>query len=63
LSKSPTKTIRTQANHLFAAMIAFCKLELLKVKTTLNHFAIKHKLLLKANQIMFKELQELKIAA
>ena len=26
LSKSPTKIVRTQCNHLFAAMIAFCKL-------------------------------------
>jgi IS4 transposase len=63
LAKSPTKTIRTQCNHLFAAMIAFCKLELLKIKTSMNHFAIKHKLVLKANQIMFKELQALKTAA
>jgi hypothetical protein len=36
---------------------------LLKVKTALNHFAIKHKLLLKANQIMFKELRKLTAAA
>ena len=57
LSKSPTKTIQTQCNHLFASMIAFCKLELLKVKTAMNHFAIKQKLILKANKIMFKELQ------
>lgn len=63
LSKSPTKTIRTQCNHLFAVMIAFCKLELLKIKTAMNHFAIKHKLLLKANQIMLKELQLLKRSA
>ena len=63
LAKSPTKTIRTQCNHLFAAIIAFCKLELLKVKTALNHFAIRQKLLLKANQIMFSELQLLKAAA
>ena len=63
LAKSPTKTIRTQCNHLFAAIIAFCKLELLKVKTALNHFAIRQKLLLKANQIMFNELQLLKAAA
>ena len=63
LSKSPTKIIRTQCNHLFASLIAFCKLELLKVKTAMNHFAIKQKLLLKANQIMFKELQLLKTAA
>lgn len=63
LAKSPTKTIRTQANHLFAAMIAFCKLEFLKVKTSMNHFAIRHKLLLKANRIMFNELQLLKATA
>jgi len=63
LSKSPTKTIRTQCNHLFAAIVAFCKLELLKIKTALNHFAIKQKLLLKANQIMLKELRKLKAAA
>jgi IS4 transposase len=63
LSKSPTKTIRTQCNHLFAAMISFCKLELLKIKTSMNHFAIRQKLLLKANQIMFNELQALKAAA
>ena len=60
LAKSPTKTVRTQCNHLFASMVAFCKLELLKIKTSMNHFAIKHKLLLKANQIMFHELQLLK---
>jgi hypothetical protein len=63
LAKSPTKTMQTQSNHLFAFIIAYCKLELLKVKTSMNHFAIKHKLLLKANQIMFKELQLLKVAA
>jgi hypothetical protein len=63
LAKSPTKIIRTQCNHIFAAMVAFCKLELLKVKTSMNHFAIKHKLLLKANQIMFRELQKLKARA
>ena len=63
LSKSPTKTIQTQCNHLFASMVAYCKLELLKVKTAMNHFAIKQKLLLKANQIMFNELQLLKTSA
>lgn len=63
LSKSPTKTIQTLCNHLFASMVAFCKLELLKVKTAMNHFAIKQKLLLKANQVMFRELQLMKSSA
>ena len=40
--------------------VAFCKLELLKIKTAANHFAIKHLLLLKANQAAFLELQTLK---
>jgi IS4 transposase len=63
LSKSPTKTVKTQCNHLFASIIAYCKLELIKIKTSLNHFAIKHKLLLKANRIMFQQLQFLKPSA
>jgi hypothetical protein len=62
LAKSPTKTIRTQCNHLFAAMVAYCKLELLKVKTAMNHFAIKYKLIIKANQAMLKELRVLSAA-
>ena len=49
LAKSPTKVARTQKNHIFAAVIAYCKLEFLKVKTALNHFALKYKLLVRAN--------------
>jgi hypothetical protein len=60
LAKSPTKTARTQNNHIFAAIWAFCKLEMLKVKTCLNHFAIKYRLILRANQMAFKELRELR---
>lgn len=57
LAKSPTKTVTTQSNHIFASMIAYCKLEFLKFKTKMNHFAIKYKLLLRANQIAMKELK------
>ncbi|HAZ7573115.1 hypothetical protein OQJ02_06485 [Legionella sp. PATHC032] len=63
LSKSLPKAIRTQSNHLFASVIAYCKLELFTVKTSMNHFGIKQELLLKANQIMFNELRFLKAAA
>ena len=59
LEKSPTKVVRSQRNHIFASIIAYCKLEFLKVKTCLNHFALKYKLLLKANQIAFLELKKL----
>lgn len=59
LAKSPTKTARTQCNHVFAAIIAYCKLELLKFKTKMNHFAIKYKLIIRANQIAMEELRNM----
>jgi len=60
LEKSPTKTIRSQKNHLFASIIGYCKLELLKIKPCLNHFALKYKLILKANQMAYLELKKLR---
>ena len=60
LAKSPTKTVRTQSNHLFMSILAFFKLEKLKIKHQLNHFALRTKLLIKANQVSFMELQRLK---
>ena len=44
LAKSPTKTIKTQANHVFMAIYSVFKLECLKIKTALNHFALRTKL-------------------
>lgn len=58
--KSPTKTIRTQVNHIFLSIMAVLKLEWLKIKHNLNHFALRAKLLIRANQIAFTELQRLK---
>ena len=60
LAKSPTRTVRTQTNHIFASIIAYVKLEKLKLKTHLNHFAMRYKLILKANQMAFQELQIMK---
>ena len=59
LAKSPTKTVRTQCNHIFAAIVAYCKLEFLKFKTKMNHFAIKYKLIVRANQIAMQELRKM----
>jgi hypothetical protein len=59
LEKSPTKVTRSQKNHIFASIVAYCKLEFLKQKTSLNHFALKYKLLIKANQMAFQELKKL----
>ena len=60
LEKSPTKVERTQRNHIFAAMLAFVKLETLKLQTTVNHFALKHRLYIKALKTCFAELQTFK---
>lgn len=59
LEKSPTKVERSQRNHIFASIIAYCKLEFLKIKTNLNHFALKYKILVKANQTAYQELKKL----
>ncbi len=60
-AKAPLKTINTQANHLFASLCAYIKLEQLKISQHMNHFALKAKLYLKATQAAFKELQQLKL--
>jgi IS4 transposase len=59
LTKSPTRTVKTQCNHIYASIIAYCKLEMLKTKTQLNHFAIKYKLIVRANQIAWQELKNM----
>jgi DDE superfamily endonuclease len=57
LEKSPTKVVCSQKNHIFASIVAYCKLEFLKTKTSLNHFALKYKLLMRANRMAFLELE------
>lgn len=59
LEKSPTQTVVTQTNHFFAALCAYIKLEMLRVSTKLNHFALKTKLYVNALQVAFSTLQEM----
>jgi len=59
LTKSPTRTVTTQTNHFVAALYAYVKLEMLKVATKLNHYALKAKLYLSALQSAYLELQKL----
>ena len=60
LCKSPTKTVDSQANNFFAALWGYVKLEVLKLTSKLNHFALKFKLYIKALQQAFLEWQSLK---
>lgn len=58
LEKSPTHTLTTQSNHLFAALCAYIKLEWLRKTTKLNHFALKTKLYVAALQSAFATLNQ-----
>ncbi len=60
IAKSPTRTTRTQCNHIFASIVAYIKLEKLKMVNEMNHFAMKSKLYLSALKAAFKELTILK---
>lgn len=62
LEKFPTRTVVTQTNHFFAALCSYIKLELLRVATKLNHFALKSKLYMQALQVAFNALRELQPA-
>lgn len=59
-AKSPTKTVRTQSNHLFACLAAFIKMERLRMHTHLNHFAMKAQLYQSALASAFQQLQVLR---
>lgn len=61
IQKSPTRTIFTQANHLFASLCAYIKLERLKIVNEMNHFALKQKLYINAIQAAFDQLKKLKL--
>ena len=58
-AKSPVSTVRTQGNHCFAAIYAFVKLEKLRIKTGLNHFAIKGKIHIEALKIAYDNLEKM----
>jgi hypothetical protein len=66
LERSPAHTVRTQTNHLFAALCGYVKLELLKLSHCLNHFALRSSIYLKAMQVAFgafRQLQPVRLAA
>lgn len=63
IAKSPTRTIQTQSNHLFASIMAYIKLEKLKFANKMNHFAMKTKIYNQALKAAFKELTILKTVA
>jgi hypothetical protein len=66
LEKSPTQTVMTHSNHLFASLYAYIKLDWLPKATNLNQFALKTKLYIAALHSAFatpRQLQPIHFAA
>lgn len=61
IASSPARMVRTQANHIFAAMVACVKLEKIRVAKRMNHFAIKANLYIKAVKSALTELRDIKL--
>jgi hypothetical protein len=63
LAKAPTRTLRTQSNHVFMAIYATFKLECLSITNKLNPFALCRKLLINASRSAYAQLQLFRAAA
>ncbi len=61
LEKMPAKMECSQANHVFAAMIAQTKLECMKIATKTNHYTLKRNILMNALRQAWQEIQKLKV--
>ena len=59
MGKSPTKTIETQANHFFASILAFIKLEKLTLRLGIGHFRLKAQLYLRGLKTMHYALNKM----
>lgn len=63
IAKSPTRTVLTQSNHLYCSLLAYVKLERLKLATRLNQTQLKAKIYLTALKAAFEELTFLRASA
>ena len=52
--------VRSQANHIFASMIAQVKLEAMKMATKTNHYTLKRNILMDALKQAWIQVQKLK---
>jgi len=56
MGASPTKTPATQTTHFFAALLAYGKLEILKLKYGMGHFRLKAQLYTIGLKAMYQQL-------
>lgn len=60
LEKMPAKKESSQANHIFASMLAQVKLEALRLATKVNHYTIKRNIMIEALKQAWTLIQQLK---
>ena len=60
VAKSPTRTVTTQTNHMFASIMAYVKLEKYRLCKNMSHFAIKAKIYHQAMKAAFEEVKKIK---
>ena len=60
MGKAPTKTLATQATHFFAAVLAYTKLEVLKLKGGIGHFRLKAQRYTVSLKAMYYQLGQLR---
>lgn len=58
--RSPANSLRARANHIFHSILAYVKLEKLRLANGTNHFAMKAKVYLAAVKAAYKELNRIK---
>jgi len=58
--QSPAHRLRSQKTHIFLAMLAYVKLESVKLATHQNHFALKKLLALDALKVAYRRWQDMK---
>ena len=56
--KSPTRTVMTQQSHFIASIMAYVKLERLKIRCSKNHFALKSLMLVNATKAAWCTMQK-----
>ena len=59
IGNSPAYKVRTQSNHIFLSIYAYVKLEILKLSTGFNHFALKTKIYIASMKTAFTTFQML----
>ena len=57
--KSPTKTVKTQSNHFYLSIMAYSKVEILKIRAKTNAFALKDRIYYNALKHAMRQINEL----